>query len=135
MFSVFGAYMPTVLLILVAVFTIYMAATVVLTFVCDPHRGISYLASQWPRYLVVGILCGAMLFGYGHMDRKCIRQFQDEGEALRAQCVALEKDKPSAEETMALASAVKEYNDHFETIHKAFHFPSEKAMLVGINRI
>lgn len=135
MFSVFGAYMPTALLLIVAAVTIYMGAMVLLTFVCDPHRGVSYLASQWPRYLVMSVLCCAMLFVYGHMDRKYIGQFRDEGQALRAQCVAMEKENLSAEEAMSLTIAVKNHNDHFETIRNAFHFPSEKAMLAEIDKI
>lgn len=135
MFSVFGAYMPTVLLILVAVFTIYMAATVILTFVCDPHRGISYLASQWPRYLILGVLCGVMLFTYGYIDHRNVQQFRDEGQTLRAQYAAQEKTNDRSMEATSLVVTINEYNKHLDTLNKAFHFPQTRAVMNTISKI
>lgn len=135
MFNNFGIYQPTLLLYIAVLLVISSLVVIGLGFILDPYEETERLAEQWKRYLVIGVVCAALVAGYGYLDHQNVRQFRDEGQTLRAQYAAQEKSDAHELETTNLALLVYEYNKHLDTLNQVFHFPGAQAVLDTISKI
>lgn len=135
LFTEFGAYRLTGILIIIVAVTVVLLLSVALHTYCDPYRNIPHLAKQWPVYLGLAIVCGACMIGYNIADLHNVAQFRDEGQAIRAEYAAAAKDGSDALGATEITLEVNEFNKKLDTLNQAFHFPGARKVLNEIKEI